>query len=107
MSFSTRANGNGHGNGNGHRDGGGKDLGKRLLHPLVREGGRSGTLRQATWDEALDRAAQGLKASVAAHGPSSVGFFSCSKSSNEVNFTAQKLARAVIGSNNIDSCNRT
>jgi len=36
-----------------------------------------------------------------------VGMFSCSKATNEVNFLAQKFARAVIGSNNIDSCNRT
>ena len=40
-------------------------------------------------------------------GPSAVGFFSCSKSTNEMNYIAQKFARAVIGTNNIDSCNRT
>ena len=33
--------------------------------------------------------------------------FSCSKATNEMNFLAQKFAAAVIGSNNIDSCNRT
>jgi formate dehydrogenase major subunit len=33
--------------------------------------------------------------------------FSCSKATNEVNYLAQKFTRAVIGSNNIDSCNRT
>jgi formate dehydrogenase major subunit len=33
--------------------------------------------------------------------------FSCSKSTNEMNFIAQKLARAAIGTNHIDSCNRT
>ena len=64
-------------------------------------------LRPATWDEALERAAAGLKATVAAHGPQSFGLFSCSKSTNEMNFAAQKFARVVIGSNNIDSCNRT
>ena len=36
-----------------------------------------------------------------------VGIFSCSKSTNEVNYAAQKLSRQVMGSNNIDSCNRT
>ena len=41
------------------------------------------------------------------HGSNSIGFFSCSKSTNEMNFIAQKLARAVMGTNNIDSCNRT
>ena len=76
----------------------------RLTEPLVRE---NGALRPATWDEALDRAAAGFKATVAAHGPSSFGLFSCSKASNELNFMTQKFARAAIGTNNIDSCNRT
>jgi formate dehydrogenase major subunit len=79
----------------------------RLTTPLVRDGGRSGPLRPASWDEALDRAAAGIRASVERHGPRSFGIFSCSKSTNEVNYAAQKLARAVVGSNNIDSCNRT
>ena len=71
---------------------------------MVRDGG---VLRDATWDEALDRAAAGLRAAVDRHGPGSVGMFSCSKATNEVNYLAQKFARAVVGSNNIDSCNRT
>jgi formate dehydrogenase major subunit len=76
----------------------------RLTEPLVRDGGK---LRPATWDEALDRAASGLRDIVERHGPKSFGMFSCSKTTNEMNFMAQKFARAVIGSNNIDSCNRT
>lgn len=76
----------------------------RLTTPLVREGGK---LRPATWDEALDRAAQGFRATVQQHGPQSFGMFSCSKTTNEMNFLAQKFARAVVGTNNIDSCNRT
>lgn len=79
----------------------------RLLEPQVREGGRSGRLRPATWDEALDRVAGGLRDVTSRHGSRSFGLFSCSKSTNEVNYAAQKLARAVLGSNNIDSCNRT
>jgi predicted molibdopterin-dependent oxidoreductase YjgC len=35
------------------------------------------------------------------------GLFSCSKATNEVNFMAQKLARVALGTNNVDSCNRT
>jgi formate dehydrogenase major subunit len=77
----------------------------RLTHPLVRDD--TGELRQASWDEALDRAAEGFKRNLAAHGPNAIGIFSCSKSSNEVNFLASKLARAAFGNNNIDSCNRT
>jgi len=76
----------------------------RLTEPLVRENGR---LRAATWGEALDRAAAGIQKSVAAHGPSTFGVFSCSKATNEVNYAAQKFVRAAVGSNNIDSCNRT
>ena len=76
----------------------------RLTHPLVRD---NGSLRRASWDEALERAADGFRRVVADHGPKSFGLFSCSKATNEMNFIAQKFARVVIGSNNIDSCNRT
>ena len=80
----------------------------RLEYPYVRDGDRAtGALRRATWDEALDRAADGLRRAVTEHGPTSVGLFSCSKATNELNFITGKFARQVIGSNNIDSCNRT
>ena len=72
----------------------------RLTQPLVRE---AGSLRPASWDEALERAAAGFDA----RRGNAFGMFSCSKSSNEVNFLAQKFTRAVMASNNIDSCNRT
>jgi len=78
----------------------------RLTQPLVRDGKR-GRLRPASWDEALDRAAAGYRGVVDSHGPSAFGLFSCSKSTNEVNYVAGKFARAVLGSNNVDSCNRT
>ena len=76
----------------------------RLTQPLVRDGA---DLRPATWDEALDRATAGFLAAKAVHGPTSLGVFSCSKATNEVNYAAQKYARTVLGTNNIDSCNRT
>jgi formate dehydrogenase major subunit len=76
----------------------------RLTEPYVRENGR---LRAATWEEALARAAEGIQREVAAHGARAFGIFSCSKATNEVNYLAQKLARGAVGSNNIDSCNRT
>jgi formate dehydrogenase major subunit len=81
----------------------GRDL-QRLTMPLVRV---NGSLQPASWDEALDRAAEGFKAALQVHGPNSFGCFSCSKATNEMNFIAQKFVRSVIGSNNIDSCNRT
>lgn len=76
----------------------------RLTEPLVRD---HGVLRPATWEEAFTRAAAGFRRNRDQHGGSSIGFFSCSKSTNEMNFIAQKLARIVMGTNNIDSCNRT
>jgi formate dehydrogenase major subunit len=77
----------------------------RLTTPLVR---RDGELRPASWDEALDCAAAGLeRARTAANPQHSSGIFSCSKSTNEMNFLAQKLARQAMLTNNIDSCNRT
>jgi formate dehydrogenase (hydrogenase) len=76
----------------------------RLTEPLIRE---NGALRPASWDEALEFAAAGLERARAQGGTRSFGMFSCSKASNEVNFLAQKFVRSVMGSNNIDSCNRT
>ena len=76
----------------------------RLTEPLVRD---NGTLRPASWDEALDRAAAGFTAERDKHGPDTFWMLSCSKATNEVNFAAQKFSRTILGSNNIDSCNRT
>ena len=78
----------------------------RLTRPLVRDA-KGGELRPATWDEALARTVAGFEAARAAHGSGTFGVFSCSKATNEVNFAAQKFSRVVLGSNNIDSCNRT
>jgi len=76
----------------------------RITRPLIRE---NGSLRAASWDEALDRAAEGFRTAVQQRGGSGFGLFSCSKATNEVNYLAQKFARVALQSNNIDSCNRT
>ena len=76
----------------------------RLTAPLVRD---AGGLRPAGWDEAMERAATGLAQVRDSHGPTALGMFSCSKATNETNYLAQKFARTVLGTNNIDSCNRT
>jgi formate dehydrogenase major subunit len=76
----------------------------RLTEPMVRE---NGSLRPAGWDEALDRAADGLRRAIERNPHRGVGIFSCSKATNEMNFIASKLARQVLETNNIDSCNRT
>jgi formate dehydrogenase major subunit len=76
----------------------------RITEPLVRE---NGDLRGASWDDALQRAAAGLREATDRNGGNGVGLFSCSKATNEMNFIAQKFMRQVLRSNNIDSCNRT
>lgn len=76
----------------------------RLTQPLVRE---NGSHRPATWDEAMNRVAAAFRKSIAKNDPRDFGMFSCSKTTNELNYAAQKFVRSVIGTNNIDSCNRT
>ena len=76
----------------------------RLTTPLVRDGDG---LRPASWDEALDTVAAGFARAREADSSTSFGIFSCSKATNEMNFLAQKFARQVMATNNIDSCNRT
>ncbi len=73
---------------------------ERLTTPMVREDGQ---LVETTWDVALERAAEGFRRNDGA----ATGVFSCSKATNEMNFVAQKFARTVLGTNNVDSCNRT
>jgi formate dehydrogenase major subunit len=75
---------------------------ERLTTPLVRDDGQ---LRPVSWDEALDRAGAGFRGALDAG--ASTGVFSCSKATNELNFATQKFARVVLGTNNVDSCNRT
>jgi formate dehydrogenase major subunit len=73
-----------------------------LTQPLVRD---RGELRAASWDEALDRAAAGFRKAL--DDGAMTGLFSCSKTTNELNFATQKFSRVVFRSNNVDSCNRT
>jgi len=76
----------------------------RLTQPLVRE---NGSHRPATWEEALERVTTAFRKSIAKNDPRNFGMFSCSKATNELNYAAQKFVRSVMGTNNIDSCNRT
>lgn len=77
---------------------------ERLTHPWVRV---DGELAPATWEQALNRVTEGFSRTKAKLGGEGFALFSCSKSTNEMNYAAQKFARAVLGTNNIDSCNRT
>ena len=76
----------------------------RLTMPLVREGD---AFRPASWESALDLVAARFAKARTQDATTSFGMFSCSKATNEMNFLAQKFARQVMGSNNVDSCNRT
>ncbi len=75
----------------------------RLTSPLIRENGK---FREASWDEALDLVARKFSEIKAKNGPDSLAFVSSSKCTNEESFLMQKLARAVIGTNNMDNCSR-
>jgi formate dehydrogenase major subunit len=62
--------------------------------------------REASWDEALDRVAWGLKALRDAHGGDALAGFGSAKGSNEEAYLFQKLVRAAFGTNNVDHCTR-
>jgi formate dehydrogenase major subunit len=75
----------------------------RLTTPLIRENGK---FREASWDEALGLIAHRFAEIKAKDGPDSLAFVSSSKCTNEESYLMQKLARAVIGTNNMDNCSR-
>jgi predicted molibdopterin-dependent oxidoreductase YjgC len=75
----------------------------RLTTPLIR---RDGALLPATWDEALDLITSRLMDIKAESGPDAIAFLASAKCTNEENYLMQKLARQVIGTNNIDHCAR-
>jgi predicted molibdopterin-dependent oxidoreductase YjgC len=77
----------------------------RLTRPLSRPG-RGRPLVPVSWDAALDRVADTLKTIRRESGPESIGFLTSAKCTNEENYLVQKLARAVVGTNNIDHCAR-
>ena len=75
----------------------------RLTKPLKREGK---TFVPIEWDEAIAMVRDRFTAIKAEHGPDALAFIASSKCTNEESFLMQKLARAVIGTNNIDNCSR-
>jgi formate dehydrogenase major subunit len=75
----------------------------RLTSPLIRDGD---IFRRATWAEALKLIAGKFLQIKRDHGPDALGFIASSKCTNEESYLMQKLARAVIGTNNIDNCSR-
>jgi formate dehydrogenase major subunit len=92
---------------------------QRLTQPLIRREGvekdadrlvdprdYADTFREATWDEALDVAAAGLRRIMDQHGGSALAGFGSAKGSNEEAYLFQKLIRAGFGTNNVDHCTR-
>jgi formate dehydrogenase major subunit len=76
----------------------------RLTKPLIRE--IDNKFREASWEEALALIARRLQEIKVWSGPDSLAFISSSKCTNEESYLMQKLARAVIGTNNMDNCSR-
>ena len=92
---------------------------QRLLKPLIRKDGVPKVphefidpsnpythFREATWDEALDRAAAGLVKIRDRDGPKALAGFGSAKGSNEEAYLFQKLVRTGFGTNNVDHCTR-
>jgi predicted molibdopterin-dependent oxidoreductase YjgC len=77
----------------------------RLTRPMMRRDRRR-DLEPADWPTALDAVARRLRAIRDASGPDSLAFLASAKCTNEENYLVQKLARAVIGTNNVDHCAR-
>src|ERR1035438_8965839 len=92
---------------------------QRLMKPLVRKDGVAKSaddlvdpanpfthFREASWDEAMERAASGLKKIRDCDGPRALAGFGSAKGSNEEAYLFQKLVRTGFGSNNVDHCTR-
>ncbi|MDF1856884.1 formate dehydrogenase subunit alpha [Pseudooceanicola sp.] len=77
----------------------------RILTPMIRDRIED-PWREVSWDEALSFAATRMRGIQAEHGPKSIGVITSSRCTNEETFLVQKLARAVFGNNNTDTCAR-
>ncbi|MGD8763924.1 MAG: molybdopterin-dependent oxidoreductase [Desulfobacteraceae bacterium] len=77
----------------------------RLISPLVRNHANEekDELVPAAWEDALDLVAQRLMEIKSKYGPQSIAFLGSSKCTNEENYLFQKIARVVIGTNNVDN----
>jgi formate dehydrogenase major subunit len=75
----------------------------RITDPMIR---KNGDWHRVTWEEALSFTAAGLQRILKEHGPDSTGILGSARGTNEENYLAQKFARIVIGTNNVDCCAR-
>jgi formate dehydrogenase major subunit len=75
----------------------------RVTHPLIKQNGK---FVKVSWDKALEHVADKFRSYISKYGPNSVGVISSARATNEDNYAAQKFARAVLKTNNIDHCAR-
>jgi formate dehydrogenase major subunit len=75
----------------------------RVTHPMIRE---HGEWRRVPWEEAISFATDGLRRILERYGPKSIGVLGSARATNEDNYLAQKFARIVLGTNNVDCCAR-
>ena len=75
----------------------------RVTEPMIRRGD---TWQKVPWDDAIEFVAERLQRIVGEHGPDAVGILGSARATNEENYVAQKFARVVIGTNNVDCCAR-
>ena len=75
----------------------------RIAQPMIRE---HGEWRPVSWPDATGHVAAALRQIVDRHGPDAVGVLGSARATNEDNYLVQKLARAVLGTNNVDCCAR-
>lgn len=75
----------------------------RMTEPMLRE---NGTWRRVSWSEARAVVAARLRTLIDRRGPDAIGVLGSARATNEDNYVIQKLARAAIGTNNVDCCAR-
>jgi formate dehydrogenase major subunit len=75
----------------------------RITEPMIR---KDGDWHRVTWEEAITFTANRLKRILEEHGPESIGILGSARGTNEENYLAQKFARVVVGTNNVDCCAR-
>jgi formate dehydrogenase major subunit len=75
----------------------------RVTEPMIRV---AGAWKQVSWNEAISFTAEALSRIITQHGADSVGVLGSARATNEENYLAQKFARVVLGTNNVDCCAR-
>jgi len=75
----------------------------RVTQPMIRQGDQ---WKPVSWDDAITFVAERLRSILEKYGPDAVGVLGSARATNEENYVAQKFARVVLGTNNVDCCAR-